>query len=140
MAVTNGEGEVISSFMCFGLLVLSLLSSPGLGFVLNNISYPSGSTVLRTDIGEGDAALQCNTDRAGCCSAVRAGAFYFPDGTQVPRSGNDLTRTYYRNRFSGGIRLNRRPNGTITGEFQCKIPDASGTMVDLFINVGKYTS
>ena len=131
--VTNGEGEVISSFMCFGLLVLSLLSSPSLGFALNNVSYPNGSTVLR--IGEGDAALQCTTDRAGCCGTDegRTGEFYFPDDTQVPISDNDLTRTYYRNRTSGGIRLNHQ---SVTGEFHCEIPDANGTMVDLFIHIG----
>ena len=95
--------------------------------------------MLRDDIGEGDAALQCTTDRAGCCNGTgRAGEFYFPDGTIVPISGGiDLTRTYYRNRGSGVIRLNRRPNGTITGWFRCEIPDASGTLVNLFINIGK---
>ena len=113
------------------------MPGPGLGFVLNGTSYPSGSTVLRTDIGEGDAALRCTTDRAGCCTGERAGEFYYPDGTQVPVSLNDLTRTYYRNRFSGGITLNRRDNGTITGEFRCAIPNPSGTMVNLFIYIGK---
>ena len=61
-----------------------------LGFVLNGVNYTNGSTVLRTDIGEGDAALQCTTDRDGCCSGYeRAGDFYFPNGEQVPILGND---------------------------------------------------
>ena len=109
-----------------------------LGFVLDGVTYPSGSTVLRTDIGEGDAALQCTTDRVGCCSigTARAGHFYFPNGEQVPTSGNDPSRTYYRNRGDGFIRLNRRSNGVILGQFRCEIPDASGRLVDLFINVG----
>ena len=123
------------------VLSLFIIRGPGLAFVLNDISCSNGSSVLRTDIGEGDAALQCTTDRAGCCNGTefnttitgRAGEFYFPDGTQVPISGNDLTRTYYRNRFFGGIRLNRRPKGTVTGQFHCEIPDASGTLVNLFI-------
>ena len=95
--------------------------------------------MLRTNIGENDAALLCTTDRDGCCRSSDgqlAGEFYFPDGIQVPISGNDLTRTYYRNRISGAIRLNRRPNGTITGQFRCEIPDANGTLVNLFINIG----
>ena len=96
--------------------------------------------MLRTDIGENDTALQCTTDRAGCCRAginiAAAGEFYFPDGTMVPISHNDLTRTYYRNRVSGAIRLNRRDNGVITGQFRCEIPDASGTLVNLTINIG----
>ena len=93
--------------------------------------------MLRTDIGEGDAGVQCTTDRVGCCiGAGRAGDFYFPNGDTVPVSGNDLARTYYRNRGSGFIRLNRRSNGVITGLFRCEIPAASGTLVDLFINIG----
>ena len=129
--------------MISALLVKIMTYTGKLGFVLNGISYLNGSTVLRTDIGEGDASLLCTTDRAGCCAGTqsnttgRAGEFYFPDGTQVLISDNNLTRTYYRNRTSGGIRLNRRPNSTITGEFHCEIPDASGTMVDLFISIGK---
>ena len=112
-----------------------------IGFVLHGVTYPSGSTVLRTDIGEGaDDALQCTTDRAGCCRGMdgeKAGEFYFPDGTQVPILGADPSiRTYYRDRASGFIRLNRRNNGMETGEFRCEIPDASGTTVNLFINIG----
>ena len=84
----------------------------GLGFVLNGVSYPNGSTVLRTDIGEGAAALQCTTDRAGCCRTERAGEFYFPNGTMVPVLGADPSiHTYYRSRDSGFIRLNRINNG-----------------------------
>ena len=96
--------------------------------------------MLRTDIGEGEAALQCTTDRVDCCRGsdgiAAAGQFYFPNGTQVPILGNDLSRTYYRNRGPGFIRLNRRSNGVIIGQFRCEIPDASGTIVNLFINIG----
>ena len=96
---------------------------------------------MRTDIGEGDAALQCTTDSTTCCTDTngerRAGEFYFPSGTVVPISGNVLTRTYYRSRGSRFITLNRRLNGTISGLFRCEIPDASGTLVNLFINIGK---
>ena len=110
----------------------------GLGFVLNGVSYPSGSTVLRTDIGEGAAALWCTTDRTHCCITVRAGQFYFPDGTQVPTLGPDPSiRTYYRSRGSRFISLNRRDNGMETGQFRCEIPDASGITVNLFINIGR---
>ena len=44
--------------------------------------------MLRTDIGENDAALQCTTDSTTCCSnscsEIRAGDFYFPDDQLVP--------------------------------------------------------
>ena len=110
----------------------------GLGFVLNGMSYPNGSTVLRTDIGEGAAALRCTTDRADCCRNVRAGEFYFPDGTRVLIPGPDPSiRTYYRYRDSGFIYLNRRDNAMETGQFRCEIPDASGILVNLFINIGR---
>ena len=111
-----------------------------LGFVLNGVNYPNGSTVLRTAIGEGEAALNCTTDRANCCrgsDGAAAGQFYFPNGDQVPTLGTDPSiRTYYRNRGTGFIRLNRRSVAMETGEFRCEIPDASGTTVNLFINIG----
>ena len=114
----------------------------GLGFVLNGVSYPNGSTVSRTDIGEGATALQCTTDSTTCCSntpgETRAGQFFFPDGTQVPLQG-DTTSAYYRTRGSMMIGLNRRSNVATqpTGQFRCEIPDASGTTVNLFINIGR---
>ena len=110
----------------------------GLGFVLNGVTYSNGSTVLRTDIGEGAAALHCTTDRDGCCRTERAGEFYFPNGTWVPVLGADPSiRTYYRSRGSRFIRLNRRDNAMETGQFRCEIPDASGILVNLFINIGR---
>ena len=111
-----------------------------LGFVLNGVNYPNGSTVLRTDIGEGDAALQCTTDSTTCCTRdngeTRAGEFYFPDDSVVPTSGSAPSNSYYRSRSSRLIGLNRRPAATQTGQFRCEIPDASGTTVNLFINIG----
>ena len=111
-----------------------------LGFVLNEVTYTNGSTVLRTDIGEGDAGLQCTTDRVDCCTradGTAAGHFYFPNSIQVPILGDDPSiRTYYRNRGTRFIRLNRRPGATQLGQFRCEIPDASGTPVNLFINIG----
>ena len=134
--------EVISVRFMYGglhLYILILFSGPGLGFVLNRKPYPNDSIVLRNDIGEGIAALQCTTDSTTCCTNMngerRAGEFYFPDGTKVSVFGSGSTPTYYRNRSSGFIALNRRPNGTITGKFRCEIPDASGTLVNLFINI-----
>ena len=110
----------------------------GLGFVLNGVSYPNGSTVLKTDIGERAAALWCITDRADCCSTIHAGEFYFPNGTWVPVLGADPSiRTYYKSRDYGFIRLNRRDNAMETGQFRCEIPDASGITVNLFINIGR---
>lgn len=96
--------------------------------------------MLRRDIGEGTNALQCTTDRMFCCSnsggEMRAGNFYMPDGGVVPPLGIAVNG-YYRSRGSMHITLNRQPTGTITGQFRCEIPDASGMNVDLFITIGE---
>ena len=105
------------------------------------MTYPNGSTVLMTDIGEGAYALNCTTDSTTCCTnqngETRAGQFYFPDGTQVPLLGY-ATGAYYRTRGSKHISLNRRSNVATqpTGQFRCEIPDASGTARNMFINIG----
>ena len=110
-----------------------------LGFVLNGVNYSNGSTVLRTDIGEEDAALNCTTDSTTCCrngfGETRAGNFYFPNGSIVLREVDVPSDSYYRTRFSMLIGLNRLPAATLTGQFRCEIPDASGTTVNLFINI-----
>ena len=121
------------------LLVNITIIIEALGFVLNGVTYPNGSIVLRTDIGEGDAALNCTTDRVGCCrpSDGRAGDFYFPNGDQVLNMRNSQSG-YYRNRDTLVVRLHRRSVATETGQFRCEIPDASGTNVTLFINIGMF--
>ena len=123
--------------------ILSLAGT--LGFYLNGVAYPNGSTVLRTDIGEGDAALQCTTDSITCCAfhsgGIRGGEFFFPvasGGGWVPNPTNAING-YYRNRGSQLIRLSRQPSGVITGQFRCNIPSASGD-VDLFINISEFNN
>ena len=110
-------------------VTMSSFSAGTLGFHLNGVVYPNGSTVLRTDIGEGDAALQCTTDSTTCCSnmngEVHGGEFYFPNGSAVPIMGA-ATGGYYRNRSSQLIFLNSQKSGVITGQFRCEIPDACG--------------
>ena len=115
-------------------------SAGTLGFYLNGVAYHNGSTVLRSVIGEENNALQCTTDSTTCCSnlppEMRAGEFYFPDGSEVPIMA-ESRNGYYRTRASGYISLNRQSNGTITGQFRCKIPAASQIDVHLLINIGK---
>lgn len=115
-----------------------------LGFYLNGVPYSNGSTVMRTDIGEGDAALQCTTDSTTCCSnifpEIRSGEFYFPDEMPVPIMLAYSSQGYYRNRGSQFIRLNRWTTGTTTGLFRCEIPAASGITVSLFVSIGTCTT
>ena len=99
--------------------------------------------MLRTDIGEGDDALQCTTDSTTCCrngigGEIRAGQFYMPDGSQVPLMGV-TTAGYYRFRGSQSILLSRRSFGTTTGQFRCNIARAGGPPdADLYINIGEH--
>ena len=152
LRAAHGQGEAIvfklARFVLDILLLFSLwycqFNKAELGFVLSGMAYSNGSTVLRTDIGEGAAALQCTTDKVTCCTnqngEIRAGVFYFPDGSQVPVPGN-ISSPYYRVRHSMSISLNRRSSIPTqpTGQFRCEIPDASGTIVNLFINIGRYS-
>ena len=89
-------------------IFLIATSAGRVGFYLNGVAYPNGSTVLRTDIGEGDTALLCTTNKITCCSNIhpemRAGEFYFPNGTAVPIMFPAFSG-YYRNRGSQLIRL-----------------------------------
>ena len=121
--------------------LISLHTAGNLGFYLNGAPCLNGSTVLRTDIGEDDAALQCTTDSDTCCTnengEVRAGEFYFPNGTIVPRFIDSGSSGYYRDRGSRLIRLNRQsPNGVITGQFRCEIPNSM--LMDFYITIGMY--
>ena len=106
------------------------------GFSLRGQSYPNHGLVLIDDIGETDETrdrgLNCLSDLTDCCSSANAqddrGEFDFPDGSTVPFLGN-IRNGYYRIRSTTQITLNRRPEGTAQGLFQCRIrtvasPDA----------------
>ena len=62
---------------------------------------------------------------------MRAGEFYFTNGSVVLAIGNSPSNSYYRTRSTQMIGLHRRPTITQTGQFRCKIPDACGTAVNL---------
>lgn len=79
----SGQGQSLHTVLHVHKNICHQLSLAGtLGFYLNGVAYPNGSTVLRTDIGEGDDALQCTTDSTTCCSNIspemHSGQFYFP--------------------------------------------------------------
>ena len=112
-----------------------------LGFYLNGVIYPNGSAVPMhvVDIGEGEYGLYCITDRHDCCRPDnyerRIGEFYFPNGSVVPI--RNYNYYYYRDRGDRFVRLNRRSYSIITGQFRCEIPNAKGTLVNLFIYIGE---
>ena len=98
--------------------------------------YVNNSEVSISDIGEGEEALYCKTDKEVCCGTVpnRFGLFYYPSGVQVPisRAG----QTFYRNRGEQLIRLNRRGDTlSPTGKYRCEIPDASDITQNVYITL-----
>lgn len=98
----------------------------------------SNSYVDVDDIGEGDNALLCHTNKTACCGEVpnRAGEWYFPDGTQVRVEGASPDG-FYRDRGAQVVRLNRRYGLFIAeGVFWCEIPDANNNWQAVFINIG----
>ena len=93
------------------------------GFSLRRQSYPNHGLVLIDDLGETNtsSALNCISDLADCCSSgSMRGEFDFPDGSEVPRL-DGIRNGYYRNRGVDRIFLNRRPEATVQGLFQCRI-------------------
>ena len=100
--------------------------------MLRGKTYVDGDIILIIDIGEGDDALLCLTDRADCCSNPN-GEFYYPSGSAV---GYSSTNSLYRNRGSQVVRLNRRDNTlSPVGRYRCEIPDSSGTTQRIYINI-----
>ena len=94
---------------------------------LNGDPVTNNSNVVLRNIGVGNAALLCTTDKMACCATVpnRFGQWRYPDRTVVPNDGTG--QPYYRNRDVMLIRLNRRSNQGLsvmyTGVYCCEIPD-----------------
>ena len=90
-------------------------------------NYTNNSMINIADIGEGENALLCKTNRESCCGTPpnRAGQSYYPNGSMVPIEG--AGQGFYRDRRTQQICLNRR-QGIYhpTGWYHCEVPDASG--------------
>ena len=109
---------------------------PSVYFQLNNKLYPNNSVISLSDVGENEQALMCKTDLSICCASPpnRFGEFYYPSGdiVLVKKAGHD----FYRDRGAQEVRLNRREGVTSpSGKFRCAVPDASGTIQNLFIHL-----
>ena len=103
------------------------------------MQYTNNSVVNITDIGTDSAALFCTTTLPGCCLFTDGSHWYYPDRSQVQRTGTTYYRTRTISHFGGGtVRLNRNPGATTTGVFRCDIPDASGDLQSIY--VGIYTA
>ena len=103
-----------------------------LKFMLGGKTYLNNTIVLMSDIGEDNNALLCMTDKSDCCSNP-IGEFYYPNNSAVGYSQENLL---YRNRGPQVVRLNRRNNDlSPTGVYRCQIPDSSGSMQSIYINI-----
>ena len=120
-------------------------SFPGAGdvwFSLRNTTYQNNSIVTLEDIGEGDDALLCKTNRTACCRhpymESASGNWYFPNKTIVPRIKVNYTSgdkwDFYKTRGQMVVRLNRRRGG-VEGIYRCKIPDAMNVIQTIYIGV-----
>ena len=120
--------------MCFSC-------TTGIRLTLNGVQYTNNSVVTITDTGTDVAALICTSTRPGCCLSTDGSHWYFPDGSQVQRTGT----TYYRTRTvsivgGGTVRLHRNPGATTTGVFHCDIPDDSGDLQSLYVGIYNATT
>ena len=75
-------------------------------FELEGRKYFNNSEISISDVGEGECALLCKTDKEDCCATVpnRYREFYYPNGihVMVARFG----QSFYWNRGEQLIRLN----------------------------------
>lgn len=111
-------------------------SIPAVYFQLNSDVYLNNSMIPLQNVGEGDNALICVTNKQDCCGTPsnRMGEFLYPNGDQVPiRSHGD---NFYRQRGEREIYLNRKFGITSpAGTYSCVIPDATGTIRTLYIQL-----
>lgn len=98
-------------------------------------NYTNNSVMNIADVGVGDSALLCMTNRECCCGIPghRYGQFYYPDGSQVPvKAGGNVL---YCDRRDKMIRLNRKFGMYPTGKYCCEIPDARGMIQTLYFTL-----
>ena len=68
----QGETNILCLIVIFQSILSSVVTAGTLGFVLNGVSHRNGSTVLRTDIGEGAAALLSDVSVSITASGINA--------------------------------------------------------------------
>ena len=100
--------------------------------------FVNNSYVIRGAVGEGNDALKCVTDNAGCCTNPDVGNWTDESGGAVHQGASGAT-TIYVTRGGGVVSYNRIIGG-LSGMWRCDIPDSSGVMQSIYIYTGLSTS
>ncbi len=102
--------------------------------MLSGKSYPNNSMVSIREIEVGNNALLCVTDNQNCCSSNSGGEFYYPENNEV--NIRPFGESFYRNRRSQVVRLNRRNDAVSPlGTYRCDILDSTGKFRSMFIKL-----
>ena len=113
----------------------------GVGFYLRGSLYSNNSIINIADIGVGDHALHCITNRQQCCRNYHGGAsgnWFLPGQNSGIGGGGESgsTADFSRSRRHIAVLLNRRNNATSpTGLYRCEVLDSGGVLQSLFIGV-----
>lgn len=99
--------------------------------------YSNNSVVSFEDIGVGDNALYCITDRESCCSDADGGDWILPGQSSIiGESGDVPSGDFSTSRGRNAVLLNRRNEVTgPTGLFTCRVLDSRGVIQSLYIGV-----
>ena len=109
-------------------------------FVLGGITYPNNTAVILEHIGEENKnSLLCTSAYTLCCRTNKQGRLYYPNGEPVLPLSQASRQSLYLTHNNGSISLKRQPGETLPplGKYRCEIPDARGTLQNLFITIGK---
>ena len=102
--------------------------------------HPDSGIVSIMDIGVGDNALHCITDRGACCRGSdggTSGSWILPGQTsEVSGSGDASNEDFSTSRGPSAVLLNRRDGAAgPVGLYRCRVLDARGFLRSLFIGV-----
>ena len=124
------QSTLISSYTTSSKLLLDVY------FELKGMVYANNSAVPMLNIGKGENALLCRTNKKECCGTPpnRYGEFYYPNGIRIPVAKQK--HGFYRDRGQQVIRLNRREEvASPRGKYRCEIPDGDGVTQKIYITL-----
>ena len=96
----------------------------------------SNQSIVSLEEIRGGSDLFCLTNSDTRCS--RVGSWYFPDGSEVPESGDGLRRI--RGRSYAALTYTMSPTPPPSGLYRCVIPDSNGQNVILFAGIYRSNS